>query len=283
MTHIGAQKAPPQGESITVRMPDGTSLHVRAHGPANGPAIVFLHGYGMDGLVWHRQTAALSATHRVLSVDLRGHGRSDAPLADSYGDARTWADDLASVLDQTGAAHPVLVGWSYAGLVIADYLAVHGEASIAGIFLVAPLRKLGSPARTELVSGEFMHAVLGMLADDVATATAAATAFVDLIADWDERERYERLGSVLSIPRAVRGAMGARVRDGDEVWGSVGKPLVIAYGDADRAVLPISSAQLAELTGAPSLVFMGAGHAPFVDDPARFNDELAAFVAHVTS
>lgn len=283
MTHIGVQKVLSQGESITVRASDDTSLHVRAHGPANGHVIVFLHGYGMDGLVWRRQTAALSASHRVLTVDLRGHGRSEAPLDDSYGDSGTWADDLAAVLDQTGVTRPVLVGWSYSGLAIADYLAVHGETDIAGIFLVAPLRKLGSPEVTELVSGEFLHAVIGMLADDVPTATAAATSFVDLVADWDERERYERLGSVLSIPPAVRGAMGARVLDSDEVWGAFGKPLVIAYGDADRAVLPISSAQLAELTGAPSLVFPGAGHAPFVDDPARFSDELAAFVARVAS
>ena len=283
MTYVGAQKVPPQGESITVRAPDDTSLHVRARVLVNAPVIVFLHGYGMDGLVWHRQTAALLATRRVLTVDLRGHGRSDAPLDDSYGDARTWADDLAAVLDQTGVTRPVLVGWSYAGLAIADYLAVHGETGIAGTFLVPPLRKLGSSEVTELVSGDFLHAVIGMLADDVATATAAPASFVDLIADWDEQKRYERLSSVLSIPPAVRGAMGARVRDGDEVWGSVGKPLVIAYGDADWAVLPISSAQLAELTGAPSLVFPGAGHAPFVDDPARFSDELAAFVARVTS
>jgi pimeloyl-ACP methyl ester carboxylesterase len=67
------------------------------------------------------------------------------------------------------------------------------------------------------------------------------------------------------------------------MWASVGKPLLIAYGDADRTIPPTSSAQLAELTGATSLVFPGAGHAPFADDPVRFNDELAAFVARVTS
>jgi pimeloyl-ACP methyl ester carboxylesterase len=85
-TQTAAPQAPPSGETITVRAPDGTLPHVRAHGPESAPAIVFLHGYGVDGLIRHRQTAALSATQRLLTVDLRGHGRSGAPLDNSYQD-----------------------------------------------------------------------------------------------------------------------------------------------------------------------------------------------------
>ena len=53
-----------------------------------------------------------------------------------YADGRLWADDLAAVIEQTGLQSPVVVAWSYGGLVVSDYLRAYGDAGIAAINLV---------------------------------------------------------------------------------------------------------------------------------------------------
>lgn len=89
------------------------SLHVQDLG--EGPAVVFLAGFGLDHRVWDAQVRLLSPSHRVVCVDQRGHGRSDAPL-DGY-DVSRLADDLLEVLDQLEINRCSLVGWSFGGQV----------------------------------------------------------------------------------------------------------------------------------------------------------------------
>ena len=57
---------------------------------------------------------------------------------DRYVDGRLWADDVAAVIDQTGLDRPVVVAWSYGGLILTDYVRAYGEQAIAGIDLVGP-------------------------------------------------------------------------------------------------------------------------------------------------
>ena len=62
---------------------------------------------------------------------------SERPVdPDRYVDGRLWADDVAAVIEQTGLDRPVVVAWSYGGLVLTDYIRAYGEQAIAGIDLV---------------------------------------------------------------------------------------------------------------------------------------------------
>ena len=71
----------------------GVQLHVVEAGNTRGRPIVFIHGFSQCSLAWSRQLdSALAADHRLVAVDLRGHGRSDKP-SDGYGDSKLWADD----------------------------------------------------------------------------------------------------------------------------------------------------------------------------------------------
>lgn len=267
---------------LTVRGAQGCELLVRDYGPADAQAIVLVHGLGADGLVWQRQVDALAGEHRVIVVDLRGHGRSSAPVGDSYSSASTWADDLAAVLEQTGASRPVLIGWSYGGLVIADYVAAHGTDAIAGIGLVAPLRKVGTDEAFGLLADVFLGVVPGLLAETLPESVAAAQAFVDLIpgTEWTDVQRYERLGAALTVSPAVRSAMFARECDTDSTWRGVQVPMLLAYGTADQIVKAESTAGLAELLpDAVVSAYDGAGHSLFTDDPERVSQDIRDLVA----
>ena len=85
-----------------------------------------------------RQTHSdLTKEFHIVTYDLRGHGNSDKPLeAARYRDGKAWADELQAVIDAAGLKRPVLVGWSYAGRVISDYITYRGANGISGIDFV---------------------------------------------------------------------------------------------------------------------------------------------------
>jgi pimeloyl-ACP methyl ester carboxylesterase len=67
---------------------------------------------------WSRQLSSdLADTFRLVTLELRGHGLSEKPLA-SYGDSQMWRDDVHAVIRVLDLDHPVLCGWSYGPLVI---------------------------------------------------------------------------------------------------------------------------------------------------------------------
>lgn len=271
-----------RGQSAIVRSTDGTSLHVRMYGPVDAPAVLLVHGMSMDGLVWAGQIDRLSAEHRVIALDLRGHGRSGDPADQSYSDAEQWADDLDVVITQCAATLPTVVGWSYAGMIVGDYLRKYGQERVSGVYLVAPLRKIGTTEAVDLLDPSFLQLVPGLLATEVSELLPAVQQFLDLVStrSASDGERYERLGAALSVPPHARAAMLGREQDNDDVWQNVGVPLGVAFGDADRIITPASSRTFADLIPSASVhEYPGSGHAPFLDDPARFASDLAQFVS----
>jgi pimeloyl-ACP methyl ester carboxylesterase len=119
---------------ISVKTPDGLTISAQEWGNPAGPEILFIHGFSQSHLSWMRQVEGdLAKEFRIVTYDLRGHGNSDMPLDPArYRDSKAWGDEVQAVIDTAGLKRPVLVGWSYAGRVISDYLATHGAGQIAG-------------------------------------------------------------------------------------------------------------------------------------------------------
>ncbi|MFE7270916.1 alpha/beta fold hydrolase [Streptomyces sp. NPDC057623] len=94
-----------------------TLLHVHDHG-GDGPHLVLLHGYGRSLADWDASAAQLTAGHRVLAVDLPGHGRS--PRISPW-TIPAVVRHLADTLDARGVSEAVVVGHSLGGLVAVEY------------------------------------------------------------------------------------------------------------------------------------------------------------------
>lgn len=89
---------------------------VRELGPVDAPPLVLLHGWVYDGHVtWHRVAPVLAETHRVVVIDLRGHGKS-ARIRGRV-EIDDMADEVAAVLDVLGLGPVALVGYSMGGMV----------------------------------------------------------------------------------------------------------------------------------------------------------------------
>ena len=89
----------------------------------------------------------LADEHRLVAMDLRGHGLSDKPR-EGYTESKLWADDVNAAIQALRLDHPILCGWSYGPLVILDYIRHYGEGDISGINLIGGVTKLGSDSNT---------------------------------------------------------------------------------------------------------------------------------------
>ena len=108
----------------------------------------------------------LARRHRLVAMDLRGHGSSARPR-DGYDDSRLWAADVDAAIRELELERPILCGWSYGPIVILDYIRHYGEERIGGIHLVGAVTKLGSEAAAAVLSTEFLALLPGLFSSDV--------------------------------------------------------------------------------------------------------------------
>lgn len=88
-------------------------LHIYYEEWGAGEPLVLLHGATVTGRMWAQIIPALSAHHRVIVPDLRGHGRTDNPTGEfTY---RLLAEDTAAFIEALGLEHPNVCGWSDGG------------------------------------------------------------------------------------------------------------------------------------------------------------------------
>lgn len=257
-----------------------TKLHVREWGKADGPSILFIHGWSQNHLCWRRQYESdLADDYRLVAFDLRGHGMSGAPdRSGGYTDPRVWADDIAAIIGELRLENPVLVGWSYGGFVICDYVRQHGQGAIAAIEFVGAAVTLDTAAFGTLIGPGFLDHVPGATVDDVPTNIAAMCAFVRgcTARPLPPEDYAEALcWNMLAAP-AVRLALVSREIDSDDVLASLEMPVLVTHGRDDTVVLPAMGQRiLAKCRSATASWYASTGHMPFMEEPARFNRELA--------
>lgn len=263
---------------------DGTTIAYRVLGDPAARPLVLIHGWAQSSSSWGADLLGeLAQRFRVVAVDLRGHGHSDVP-GGGYDSPQQWADDVEAVLDAEGigaGAGAVLLGWSYGGVVVSDYLAARGEGRVAGIVLCGAVTSLSrsaggaiGPAMKEVTSG-------GAFEEKPARALEAFTGFGRaMMVNGAGADGQRILGLSLSTPPAVRQALLTRRVDNDEALRALTVPALVVHGAHDGVVLPSAGQANAEMIpGGRYVEFTESAHAPFLEETPRFLDELDAFAA----
>ena len=301
-----------------VTSPDGLIISVVEAGEATGRPILFVHGFSQSAAAWRRQMLGeLAASNHLVAMDLRGHGYSSKPEDPKhYVDSKLWADDIAAVIDGKNLDDVVLVGWSYGGLPVLDYVREHGEDKLSALVFVAAGYNLdlrppdaGGP---EMVLGPGVIENTGPMAGipagppgadldgcgaantcgEYARQLAGTRRFLEMVPGKPLPERVvaEALSYNLQTPPYVRRAMvidrfveGGPL-DHSPTLGTIGVPVLFIHGALDRHVLPRSTEIMRELVDAGGgttsrIIYDGVGHAPFMEDADRFNGDLGAFVS----
>jgi pimeloyl-ACP methyl ester carboxylesterase len=184
------------------------------------------------------------------------------------------------VITETGLERPVLVAWSYGGFVVGDYLRVHGEAAIGGVVLVGGAVLLRPPAFDHIGPG-FLDNAPDACSPDLETSVPALRRFLRACTahPLDDETASAALSWNMLTPPAVRGALLARELDATEVLARADVPILAIHGRSDAIVLPsMTEHLLAHCPNAAASWYEGVGHMPFMEDAARFDRELAAFV-----
>jgi len=123
----------------TITMKDGTSIYYKDWG--SGTPVVFSHGWPLNSDSWESAMFFL-ASHgfRCIAHDRRGHGRSSQPW--NGNDMDTYADDLATLIDELGLQGAALIGFSTGGGEVARYIGRHGTKRVAKAALISAIPPL---------------------------------------------------------------------------------------------------------------------------------------------
>jgi non-heme chloroperoxidase len=256
----------------------GVPLNVVEMGDTSRPAVLFIHGFRQSYLSWSAQFASsLAQRCHLVAFDLRGHGNSGQPWqAEAYDHSRPWADDVASVIKATGLREPLIVGWSFGGSVAMDYARHYPDAPVAGFVLTGtaggmlafPPPPANAPPRPAT-------------SPDLETNIAAVDASIGMLfpASLDPLLRARFAAASMRTSPYVDRAIAARgATTNQDLIARIRAPVTIVNGGRDPIVRPELDAQLRALwPQARAVPFPEAGHAPFLEQPARFNallDEL---------
>src|SRR5262245_14330403 len=96
---------------------DGVTIHFQVHGKGT-VTLVLVHGWALDRRLWDGQVPALAARHRVVTLDLAGHGESGRQRAEWT--MAAFGQDVKAVVEAVNAGQVVLVGHSMGGPVVLE-------------------------------------------------------------------------------------------------------------------------------------------------------------------
>jgi len=272
----------------TVTGAGGVALHVAEHGDPDGAPILFIHGWSQSELAWVRQYSDPAlARFRLLGLDLRGHGMSARPTADAdYADPDIWADDIAAVVGALDLRNLTLVGWSYGGAVVCDYLRRYPDAPVRSVNFVSAVVATPPGAVESPVGPKFRDALKGACGDDLGAAIDAMRAFVTAMtaAPLPQEIRERILAFSMIVPPSVRSAVLKRRSKPDWTVAAIDRPVLATHGAEDSVVFPVSSDYILEhCPDARGSRYPATGHMPFLEAPERFNRDLAEFAeAHAS-
>jgi pimeloyl-ACP methyl ester carboxylesterase len=274
-----AQPQPTAGSRpFKVQAPDGVLISAQEWGNPDGPEILFIHGFSQSHLSWSRQfSSELSKSFRIVTYDIRGHGESDKPLAGAYyRDHRRWAGELKAVMETAKLDKPVLVGWSYGGRIIAEYLMEYGDQNIAGINFVGAFTKV-----VRELLGPATPAVFKMASENLTENIENTLSFLKACTGQPlpPDELQVMLAYNMIVPPEIRGHLLGRPASYEDALKKITVPVLVSHGTEDRvALIPMLRYTVSVVSHAVSSIYEGVGHMPFWEAPARFNSELGEFV-----
>jgi len=244
----------------------------------DGPAVVLVHGFGLDLRMWDPQAGPLAQRFRVVRYDCRGFGAT-GPLdpAVSY----THAGDLVALLDHLAIGDAVLVGLSFGGRV-ALQTALAAPARVRGLVLLDAVLD-GVPWDPE------SEDALGQVARRVQTGgvTAGRAAWLAHPLFAAARERPELAAQLAAMVAGYPGQhwlgqdphQQARPQIFDALE-DVTAPTLVVTGDRDvPGFREMSSVLARRIPGAEAHVVTGAGHMVNMEQPAAVNELLTRFLA----
>jgi pimeloyl-ACP methyl ester carboxylesterase len=179
------------------RVRDGVKLAFGDAGTGS-PPLVLIHGWTCDHTYLAPQRDHFARRHRVISMDLRGHGESDKPRVPYT--ISGFADDVAWLCRELGLAKPVVIGHSMGGMTALEVAARHPDLPAAIIVCDAPIVTPAELAPTlaattaEFGKPTWRSAHRALISDGLFAATDEAERKARILADMTSAPDHVTLG-----------------------------------------------------------------------------------------
>ena len=271
------------GRQEYIEVEKGVKLHVTDLG--DGQPIVLIHGWPLSDAMYEYQYQTLARRgFRVIGITLRGFGQSDRPYGKYNFDV--FSDDIKVVLEKLNIQNAVLGGFSMGGAVVIHYLTKYNAAHVSKLALFA------AAAPSWKQRADFPYGVPAANIDDLIKATM--TARQDLIqgfgADFPAKEggisknveKWLENINLQAWPYAITESITA-LRDLDlrPELSKIKVPTVIFQGVYDKLCDFALAEQLNKgISNSRIVRFENSGHALFVEEADKFNNELEKFARH---
>jgi 3-oxoadipate enol-lactonase len=244
----------------------------------SGTPLVLVHGFPLNRTMWNSQVSALSQDNRVIAIDLRGHGESEAPPGPYLMDVLAY--DVRRLLDHLSIEQAVIAGFSMAGYATFAFYRLYPDRVKA--LILADTRP--QPDSPEAKQGRMDMANLartegaGVIADRLVP-RLLTEASVNNRKDLVDQVR----GMITSTP--VKGIAGdlmgmAERLDSQPTLDSISCPTLVIVGEQDPLTPPADSQLMAQkIKGARLETIPNAAHLSNMEQPDRFNDAVKSFMA----
>lgn len=254
-------------------MRDGVRLYWRLEGDDAAPPLVLLNSIGTDMTLWDGCVPKLSRRFRVLRIDTRGHGASDAPAGDY--DLPMLAADVIAVMEAAGVARAAVAGVSLGGM-IAMQLALDHATRVDALALICTSATMDA----------------GMWADRIATVRGAGTAAIAdmamgrFLSPSHARSQPDvaaslRRGLVAMADAGYAGA-GAAIRDMALIdrLPALTRPVLVVAGERDTST-PFAGhgERIAAVIPGARVAHIDAAHLAPIETPGALASLLIGFLA----
>jgi 2-succinyl-6-hydroxy-2,4-cyclohexadiene-1-carboxylate synthase len=268
---------------MSVVRANGIDFHVEDQG--NGPPLVLLHGFTGNAASWALVSRDLAADHRVIAIDLIGHGASSAPVDPSRYTFEQALPDLAEVTSQLGIGRAAWLGYSLGGR-LALGMTLDYPDRVSSLILVSATA--GIQHEHERHQRAEADEITARRIED-----AGVEAFVD---EWERLPIWEsqralpdevsrdqrdiRLGNrAVGLTNSLRGMGQGAQPSYWERLGEIEVPVLLMAGALDRKYVGIAGQMGVRIVDAALSVVPGVGHAVHLERPREFIDDVRAFLA----
>ncbi|HEX2196648.1 MAG TPA: alpha/beta fold hydrolase, partial [Actinomycetota bacterium] len=255
-------------------------LHYKDHGNPQAPPVLGVMGFALDQRYWAAQIPAVSATHRFVTFDNRGVGRS---TGDASVPLETMADDAVRLLDHLGIERTVVFGLSMGGTIAQHIVLGHPDRVSALILGVTWARPLEFMRRQDDIGRVLVEARGPEWLMEVALVRMFTPKFFEMGA-----EALDRMMRALNAPGAPAGPTAETLLaqidalTKHDVLGRLGEvscPTLVLGGKMDMMVPGFASEEIAAAIPGAELKMFESGHACMIEEMADFNARVSEFLA----